>query len=242
MRWLIGSILFAGLAAAVGCTVESKDITDDDDSSSSSGSTSSSGNGGSSTSTASSSTTSGGGGYGGGCEGLCEKVGDAMCVNDTQASCLTECEGLYTQSPEACKETLDALVACQLGATVVCDGGDAEIEGCDAEGLAFFDCLSGGGMPGACYANQGECNPLASTCGAGQACDVARDNQFHCFPPPNDVPIGGSCNLSSGPYCQNGGTCLGNVCRAFCCDDTDCTSGTCQVGGNAGSIEIKVCM
>ncbi|MBI4704738.1 MAG: hypothetical protein HY744_26850 [Deltaproteobacteria bacterium] len=93
---------------------------------------------------------------------------------------------------------------------------------------------------GACYAGFGECNPMQSTCGAGYACDLSNDNLFHCFEPPNDVPVGGACNAQSGPFCQSGAFCLDGTCRAYCCTTGDCPN--CQSQGTVGSLEIKLCI
>ena len=229
--WIVPTIVGALFA---GCTVET--VGEDDDGTTSTGGPTSSGTGGSAGSSSSS------GSYGDGCEGLCAKVGDAACPNDTEASCKTECDGLYAQAPN-CTAEIDALIACQIASgNVVCEpDGDAKVEGCDAEGQAFFTCLMGPTTTGACYANHGDCNPLTDSCAAGQSCDIAQDNLFHCFPPPNDAPVGSPCDVASGPYCQHGGTCVGGTCRAYCCDDTDCTIGSCQAVGSGGTIELKAC-
>ena len=233
MRWWIIPTIVT--TYAVGCSVKTQDVDDDGTTSQSSTTTAGSGGSGGATST-------GTGAYGGGCEGLCAKVGDAMCPNDTEASCTTECQGLYQTAPQ-CEAEIDELVSCQVtSGDVVCEpDGDAKVEGCDTEGQAFFTCLMGG-TTGACYENAGDCNPLTDSCAAGQACDIAEDNLCHCFPPPNDAPVGSPCNVSSGPYCQHGSTCNGGICRAYCCDDTDCTIGTCQTLGTVGSVELRACM
>jgi hypothetical protein len=232
--------MMTGCVLVYGCTVEATDSLDDDGTTVT---TSGSATGGSGGSGGSGGATTGGGAYGPGCAGLCDKVGDAMCPNDTEAACTTECDGLYAQAPEGCVADLDALVACQIETgTVMCEpDGDAKIEGCDAEGQAFLTCLMGTGM-GTCYANAGKCNPLTDSCGAGQACDMAQDNMFHCFPPPNDTPIGGTCNAQSGPYCVHGAACVGGTCRAYCCNDMDCTTGACTAFSSGGSVELKACM
>jgi hypothetical protein len=99
---------------------------------------------------------------------------------------------------------------------------------------------SGSPSGGSCYVGQGDCNPMTKSCGAGEACDLATDNQFHCFPPPNNVGLGGACDAQNGPYCQDALTCVSNLCAKFCCIDADC-GGTCTSLGMAGTIEVKVC-
>jgi hypothetical protein len=225
------------------CSVEPVDVTDDDDdgsgaTTSASTSSGSGGSGGNAT------TSSGSGAYGSGCDGLCDKVADAGCANDDKSSCTSECEGLYTQA-EQCSEEIDTLIACQIDSgEVMCEGGDAKVTGCDAEQLAFLDCLMGDDPDvGACYAGGGDCNPLSDSCGAGEACDVAaQDNMFHCFPPPNDVPVGGSCDTANGPFCAHGSACVGGTCRAFCCSTEDCATGTCQQFGSGASFALMACM
>jgi hypothetical protein len=64
---------------------------------------------------------------------------------------------------------------------------------------------------------------------------------FTCFPPPNTAGIGQACDNSAGPYCQHGLACDAAVCREYCCSTADCTTGTCQQVGTAGSITISVC-
>lgn len=96
---------------------------------------------------------------------------------------------------------------------------------------------------GTCYVGMGECNPLTDSCATGEACEVSgEDFQFYCFPPPNTASLGGTCDPSNGPFCQDGLTCVANVCTPYCCDDGDCNGGTCAVVQEAGAIEIKACV
>jgi hypothetical protein len=78
------------------------------------------------------------------------------------------------------------------------------------------------------------CNPVTNFgCdgGAGEACDLG-GNGFSCYPPPNDVPLCGSCDNANGPFCLPTMHCSetngGFACTRFCCDDTDCTGGHCD--------------
>ncbi|MBW2527143.1 MAG: hypothetical protein JRI23_23375, partial [Deltaproteobacteria bacterium] len=97
------------------------------------------------------------------------------------------------------------------------------------------------GSNGVCYAGSGDCNPMQSDCAvAGASCDISDDNLFHCFDPPNTATLGAYCDVSAGPFCQNGLTCVSNACMSFCCIADDCP-GDCISVGTAGSVEIKVC-
>ncbi|MCA9619002.1 MAG: hypothetical protein KC731_08270 [Myxococcales bacterium] len=219
------------------CETKKKYVVVDDD-----GGTSSSGGG--------SAGTGGSKSYGEGCQGLCAKVVDAGC-GDTTASCMSECNGLTGMTPAGCSDELDALISCQIASgTAQCVDGKGKLQGCDAEGTAWFTCLqggtggggAGGGGTSDCYATA-ECNPLdPTTCSpSGSACDVAQDDQLHCFPPPNTAPVGGACDASAGPYCAFGATCLGGTCAAFCCDQSDCASGTCQAFNSDGPLPLRAC-
>jgi hypothetical protein len=91
------------------------------------------------------------------------------------------------------------------------------------------------------------CDPISSSAacmGKGSACDIDQNGAFSCFPAPNTVPVGGSCDAANGPYCAQGGTCLqGGTCARYCCTDADCGgSGSCQVvsGGNV-TVTVGVC-
>jgi len=92
-------------------------------------------------------------------------------------------------------------------------------------------------LPAGCLTDSSiaqNCNPLnnAGCTGAGEACDMALDsttntNSLECFPPPNDTPLGGTCDNKTGPYCQPTMSCAGGKCAKFCCSNTDCGGGTC---------------
>lgn len=84
------------------------------------------------------------------------------------------------------------------------------------------------------------CNPVTNEgcSGAGVACDLSDQNSFECFDPPNDVPKGGACDLSKGPFCQPKHACVQKICYQYCCTDSDCTAGgTCKAfDANAGTL------
>lgn len=171
-----------------------------------------------------------------------------MCPNEDLATCVQDCENAMV--PSDCVDEYDGLLDCEVNTgTFTCDAdGEVVIEGCDAEAEALFGCLMGGGDKGACYEGQGACNPMTDSCAAGEACDLEAAGGFVCFPPPNDVPVGGACDAMAGPFCSQGGTCVTDpatmmaACLAYCCEDVDCGAAeTCQVAGMAGATEVKVC-
>jgi hypothetical protein len=86
-----------------------------------------------------------------------------------------------------------------------------------------------------------------AACGAGYACDVTCDDYlgycwFDCFEPPNNVPIGGSCDAANGPWCVPGAFCNEYVCAKYCCTNTDCSGGTCTDIGyfDTGTQQVTV--
>lgn len=95
---------------------------------------------------------------------------------------------------------------------------------------------------GVCYWGAGECNPMWSDCGTGETCDATDGEGFACFPPPNDAGLGGSCDAALGPYCRAGSTCVDGICRAFCCDHSDCGVGSCANTGMASDVVVKACL
>jgi hypothetical protein len=109
---------------------------------------------------------------------------------------------------------------------------------------AVASSTSSGGSGGLCYAGQGSCNPLTSSCISGDACDIdGSTNTFVCFPPPNTQGLNQSCDNSLGPFCQHGLACDAGICRQYCCTTGDCTGGaTCQTVGMAGSIVVMICL
>ncbi|MBI3200627.1 MAG: hypothetical protein HYZ29_03720 [Myxococcales bacterium] len=97
------------------------------------------------------------------------------------------------------------------------------------------------------------CNPVTNEgcTGTGEACDLSDKQSFECFDPPNDVPVGGACDLSKGPYCLPKHKCQDKICRQYCCTNADCTGGGtckamssqvgtlgyCDVGGSDGGTD-----
>lgn len=242
MRKLIG-ILTAALVVSTACAVTSKrdrDNDDDDDDDGVGANTNTGGNamgGGGG--------TGGGGAAGQGCEGVCAKVVAANCPDDTQAACMTECNALVTNTPASCTTELDALLACQNTSQVACVDGSAKVSGCDTQGTAYLTCVQGGGG-GECYDGHGDCNPMKNTCTtAGTACKLAQDELFHCFDPPNSLAVGAACDNANDQNCVHGAVCVGAppnaTCIALCCEQTDCTAGSCQELLNLGSWSVKGC-
>jgi len=77
------------------------------------------------------------------------------------------------------------------------------------------------------------CDPVtAAPCNilAGQTCDYSIiAGRFQCFPPPNRVPPGGTCDTVAN-FCSATATCnvKSHRCQHYCCDDADCLVGPCQ--------------
>jgi hypothetical protein len=154
------------------------------------------------------------------------------------------CSGIIMMPNECgtCLETgcCDEMTACQ--ADMTCKGCfDGSITGamCDAapikamldaivtcaQGCCTTDCFDAG------------CNPVTNEpcdTAAGEACDIAGADGYHCYTAdegPNDTAVCGDCSAS---YCEGTLTCNadadGNTgCSHYCCDDTDCgPNGTCN--------------
>jgi hypothetical protein len=129
-----------------------------------------------------------------------------------------------------------------------------------------FDCVTGQGDPMVCQNNAAAadvvscaqasceaecfpaptnaCNPVTNApcnTAAGEACDLS-SNGYVCFPAPNDVVCGGTCDNGAGPYCEAGYTCAGGggtTCARYCCTDADCgasaPAGTCTGAANGSA-------
>lgn len=135
------------------------------------------------------------------------------------------------------------------------DAGDDGATGPTFDPLCTAPATAASG--GSCITIDGtafQCNPVTSTgcedAGVGATCDLGDDGKggsaFVCFPPPNDVALCGTCDNSSGPFCKPtmhcAPTATGFGCARFCCDDTDCTGGKCDLtilGGQAPGICVK---
>ena len=63
---------------------------------------------------------------------------------------------------------------------------------------------------------------------------------FVCFDPPNTEDLCAACNNMNGPFCLPGNTCANNVCARYCCDDSECGSGTCDKSF-FGGVGLGVC-
>ncbi len=81
------------------------------------------------------------------------------------------------------------------------------------------------------------CNPVTGTpCAldAGETCDY-QGNGFHCYAPPpaNTAAVCNACDNANGPACAPGNTCVpvadGSACARFCCVDSECGGGHCDV-------------
>lgn len=119
---------------------------------------------------------------------------------------------------------------------------DLALPGSGDDGKQKVPIDSSGPGAGSCYVGQGDCDPLGTDCGVGEACDVTADQGFACFPPPNEVIPNLPCDPSVGPYCMNGTTCIENVCRPYCCESSDCDSGTCSPVDVGATVDVRVCL
>jgi hypothetical protein len=109
----------------------------------------------------------------------------------------------------------------------------------DAPDIAKSDTPS----TGKCIA-AGTCDPVKNDCtGSGEACDIGSDGAAGCFPPPNDVAVGGACDNQAGPFCKGGYHCgANNTCQKFCCSASDCGSGkACTPLGIVQTDAIGIC-
>lgn len=101
---------------------------------------------------------------------------------------------------------------------------------------------------GACVSG-GACNPVTQVgcnAAAGEACDFGQ-NGFSCYASGNVKELCDSCGANDNDYCLPGNTCAPpggastNVCFRFCCDDSDCGSGTCATGIFEAYPDLGVC-
>jgi hypothetical protein len=146
-----------------------------------------------------------------GCGGSCGTcTGGKTCNASGQcvSSCTPNCAG-KTCGDNGCG-----------GACGTCTGGKT----CNASG----QCVASTGLygvPAGCIVQTYACNPVSNqNCQAGHACDQDTNGNFVCYPPPNDVPKGGSCDNQS-TFCQGGASCYSGVCTPYCCSSADCTGG-----------------
>ena len=131
---------------------------------------------------------------------------DGLSCNPTTQTCVAMCCAVTDcAGDEVCSEVTTGLSVCLPDVPVT---GDIEL---------------------ACYQNKGTCIPGEQQCGATGQCDY-NGSGFQCFTsPPATATLGQACNTSSGPACKDGMVChpSTHVCVEMCCDDTNCTTGTC---------------
>ena len=123
------------------------------------------------------------------------------------------------------------------------DGVDGTTDATDGvDGTDGTDGADGGFIPAGCLNAGALCNPLTNggCANADEACDISSEGIASCFPPPNDVPLGGACNNAEGPFCTGTLHCNAQTakCEKFCCSKSDCTGGlTCvQIDPNFGAV------
>lgn len=70
----------------------------------------------------------------------------------------------------------------------------------------------------------------------GEACDDDQHDGFGCYPAPNTVDQGGTCNEETGPACRGGLGCdtgddddPDGRCHKYCCSDADCGGKRCEI-------------
>lgn len=107
-------------------------------------------------------------------------------------------------------------------------GGETSLGGQGGEAGAGEGAGGAATLPATCFAGPTECDPRTNDgCAMGEACDVGQEDgevQLLCYPPPNEAPLGGECNLTYGPFCQGGLVCgPAGACIPFCCADEECT-------------------
>lgn len=116
------------------------------------------------------------------------------------------------------------------------NGGNAQ-GGNSAGGSGGTAGMGGAGGNVSCYELE-VCDPLIpDSCGAGSACDIGGGG-LQCYAPPNPQMLGQACSDSN--TCQHGLTCVNDVCREYCCDNGDCSSGTCQTHPDQATITVPV--
>jgi hypothetical protein len=94
---------------------------------------------------------------------------------------------------------------------------------------------SGEDFPSSCGKILGfsECDPVSGfpcDVAAGDTCDFeVMLGAYVCFPGPNDAEFCGGCDPELEQFCGAGTTCNFDYprCDHYCCDDSDCASGTC---------------
>jgi hypothetical protein len=150
-------------------------------------------------------------------------------------TCGTCAEGSCCAEVAACKADADC-VACITGTdTTKCVGA------AKTESDAVNACLN---SKCAAECAPAPCNPITNEgCDTanGWACDHGA-NGFTCFAPTNDVVQCDVCDEMNGPYCEAGHTCLTDgYCAAYCCDDGDCGTGTCDKT-ILGDPDVGVCV
>ncbi len=138
--------------------------------------------------------------------------------------------------------------------TCGCPGGGQGAQVCKDDGSGFEACIgcatgSGGATGTSASATTGTsgssssggaavdtCNPItAAECTAaepGSTCDLSHVTKtFTCFSPPNNATLCGACGNNGGPFCGAGMACFGGTCARYCCDNADCGTGKCALGG-----------
>lgn len=162
------------------------------------------------------------------------------CVTCLEANCCPElatcngtagCIACLTGDQVSCdannQAAVEAVGTCaQNGCSVECSSGPTVEPVCDAPATASSagSCVTVGGNI--------QCNPVTNDpCGAGEACDLGSAGGYECYPPPNEQVLCADCGETAG-WCEGAETCVmaagGRACARYCCDASDCGSGTCD--------------
>jgi hypothetical protein len=157
-----GAAVLGFLAAPVGCTAKTTVVDGSSGTARGDGGTDDTASDGGSTGTG-----GGTGTTGDLCEDSCAKAASAECEN--QASCVEDCEKQMSQIPDGCTDEMEAALECAIEkGTFECNAsGKATAKGCDAEGMALFECLQSGGGGGG-----GKCDELQT---GDPTCDACMD-------------------------------------------------------------------
>ena len=107
--------------------------------------------------------------------------------------------------------------------------------------------LAPGCAPSGTYA----CNPVTNQgCNQsnGEACDDDLQGGFMCYAPPNDVALGGECNIVDGPSCAAAMVCNGasdtnanGICAKYCCSKGDCSGSAVCVSLDTQFVTLGFC-
>jgi hypothetical protein len=181
-----------------------------------------------------------------GVTGACGTCVDTKCCAEvTACSAITGCIDCATGG--AC----DATNQTQADAVSACASSSCDAE-CNPPPPQFdMSCTAPATAPsaGSCVTVDGtknKCNPITNQgcdTAAGEACDFGSAG-FECYPSPpaNTEALCAACDLTNGPACLPGSSCVNAIgdagatkCARFCCTDADCGAGKCDTTTTGGA-------